>query len=95
MNYKRALITGGAGLIGSHIADRLILEGYARDCHPRQLHATGGSATWKSAMRSGKLTLVEGDVRDAEVVRYVTEGRRPSFSTKRRSGSRNARRIRG
>ena len=28
MNYKRALITGGAGLIGSHIADRLVTEGY-------------------------------------------------------------------
>ena len=28
MNYQRALITGGAGLIGSHIADRLVTEGY-------------------------------------------------------------------
>ena len=27
MNYKRALITGGAGLIGSHIADQLVAEG--------------------------------------------------------------------
>ena len=28
MTYKRALITGGAGLIGSHIADRLVAEGF-------------------------------------------------------------------
>ncbi|HEY4283494.1 MAG TPA: NAD-dependent epimerase/dehydratase family protein, partial [Chthoniobacterales bacterium] len=27
VDYKRALITGGAGLIGSHIADRLVAEG--------------------------------------------------------------------
>jgi nucleoside-diphosphate-sugar epimerase len=28
MNYRRALITGAAGLLGSHIADRLVTVGY-------------------------------------------------------------------
>ena len=27
MSYKRALITGGAGLVGSHIADRPVRQG--------------------------------------------------------------------
>ena len=27
MNFKRALITGGAGLVGSHIADLLVRDG--------------------------------------------------------------------
>lgn len=29
MTKKRALVTGGAGFIGSHVADRLLAEGYA------------------------------------------------------------------
>ena len=37
MNYRRALITGGAGLIGSHIADRLGRRGFPGDRRPRQL----------------------------------------------------------
>ena len=29
MQYSRALVTGGAGLIGSHIVDRLVTEGFS------------------------------------------------------------------
>jgi UDP-glucose 4-epimerase len=28
MKYSRILVTGGAGLIGSHIVDRLLNDGY-------------------------------------------------------------------
>ena len=39
MKDKRILITGGAGLIGSHIADLVALEQPRRNHHPRQFRA--------------------------------------------------------
>ena len=58
---KRALGTGGAGFIGSHIVDALlardvepvVLDNLADDVHPRRPEIPEG------------VTLVEGDVRDA------------------------------
>ena len=73
MNYKRALITGGAGLIGSHIADRLILEGY-EEIVVLDNFTRGRRQNLESASASGRLSFVEGDVRDAKLVRDVTEG---------------------
>jgi len=73
MSYKRALITGGAGLIGSHIADRLILEGIdgilVLDNFTR-----GRRKNLESAMASGKVKIVEGDIRDAKLVREAMNG---------------------
>ncbi|HTO02169.1 MAG TPA: NAD-dependent epimerase/dehydratase family protein [Opitutus sp.] len=73
MIYKRALITGGAGLIGSHIADQLlandldevvVLDNFTRGRRQNLGHAFG----------TGKLTLVEGDIRDPETVARVMDG---------------------
>jgi UDP-glucose 4-epimerase len=73
MNYQRALITGGAGLIGSHIADRLIIEGYD-EIVILDNFSRGRRQNLKSAAASGKLTFIEGDIRDAKLVRDVMEG---------------------
>lgn len=73
MSYKRALITGGAGLIGSHIADRLIAEDYDEIVVLDNL-TRGRRQNLESAQQSGKLTLVEGDIRDQHLVRRVMEG---------------------
>jgi UDP-glucose 4-epimerase len=73
MNYRRALITGGAGLIGSHIADRLTTEGYQEIIVLDNL-TRGRQQNLESASRSGKVTLVDGDVRDANLVREVMQG---------------------
>jgi UDP-glucose 4-epimerase len=73
MTYKRALITGGAGLIGSHIADRLIAEGFDEIVVLDNL-TRGRKRNLESAMGSGRVTLVEGDIRDVDVVHRVMEG---------------------
>jgi UDP-glucose 4-epimerase len=73
MNYKRALITGGAGLIGSHIADRLVAEGFEEIVVLDNL-TRGRQQNLECALASGKVTIVEGDIRDANLVRQAMEG---------------------
>src|SRR3984957_9034041 len=73
MNFKRALITGGAGLIGSHIADRLVSEGY-QEIVVLDNFTRGRRQNLESASTSGKLTFVDGDVRDVKLVRKAMEG---------------------
>ncbi len=73
MHYKRALVTGGAGLIGSHIADRLVTEGYEEIVVLDNL-TRGRRKNLESAMASGRITLIEGDIRDSDLVRRVMQG---------------------
>ena len=73
MKHKRAIITGGAGLIGSHIADRLVAEGY-QEIVVLDNFTRGRRQNLQSAIDSGKITFVDGDVRDAKFVRQVMEG---------------------
>src|SRR5437879_6246274 len=63
---KRALVTGGAGLIGSHIADLLVREGWkvrVLDNLEPQTHRRG-----KPAWISNQVEFMEGDMRDRETV---------------------------
>jgi dTDP-L-rhamnose 4-epimerase len=65
-NGKHALVTGGAGLIGSHVADLLVAKGWkvrVLDNLEPQTHRRG-----KPAWVSEKVEFVEGDVRDREVM---------------------------
>jgi UDP-glucose 4-epimerase len=73
MKYKRALITGGAGLIGSHIADQLVAEGI-EEIVVLDNWTRGRRQNLEPAMASGKVTIVEGDIRDAELVRETMQG---------------------
>jgi UDP-glucose 4-epimerase len=73
MDYRRALITGGAGLIGSHIADRLVAEGFEEIVVLDNL-TRGRRQNLARAMASGKVTIVEGDIRDTDVMLRVMEG---------------------
>jgi UDP-glucose 4-epimerase len=73
MKYKRALVTGGAGLIGSHIADGLVAEGLD-EVVVLDNFSRGRRQNLEAALASGKVTVVEGDIRDQELVREVTEG---------------------
>lgn len=69
-----ALITGGAGFIGSHLADRLLARGYkvrVLDSLVAQVHGEGGTAP-KYLSKSVELRV--GDVRDPKAVAAALEG---------------------
>ena len=70
---QRILITGGAGLIGSHIADQLVAD---RPSEIRILDnfVRGRRANLASAMASGLVTIVEGDIRDCMAVNRAMDG---------------------
>ncbi len=73
MKDKRILITGGAGLIGSHIADLVALEG------PREIivldnFVRGRRENLAQAIQSAPVTIVEGDIRDRQLLKDVVEG---------------------
>jgi dTDP-L-rhamnose 4-epimerase len=71
---KLVLITGGAGFIGSHFADRLLSSGYrvrVFDCLDPQVH---GSERARPSYLSGDIDLIRGDVRDGEAVSKALEG---------------------
>lgn len=73
MNYHKALITGGAGLIGSHIADRLVQEGYG-EVVILDNFTRGRRNNLETSLASGKVTCIDGDIRDASLVREVMDG---------------------
>jgi UDP-glucose 4-epimerase len=73
MKSPRALITGGAGLIGSHIADRLAAEGFHEIVVIDNL-TRGRRQNLERAIASGKVTIVEGDIRDTDLVRRAMDG---------------------
>jgi dTDP-L-rhamnose 4-epimerase len=69
----RVLITGGAGFIGSHLADRLLAEGHevrALDSLDRQVHPTGERPSYLDPA----VELQVGDVRDHDAVARALEG---------------------
>lgn len=65
----RALVTGGAGFIGSHLVERLLAEGW--EVVVLDDFSTGRRA-WLPGHR--RLLLHEGDVRDAALVRRAMDG---------------------
>ena len=70
----RVLITGGAGFIGSHLADELLREGYvvrALDNLSPQVH---GQDAHPPDYLDPSVEVVVGDVRDPSVVRDALQG---------------------
>jgi dTDP-L-rhamnose 4-epimerase len=73
MAIRSVLVTGGAGYIGSHLVDRLVLQGYAvtvLDSLEPQVHRSG---TWPSYANAGA-RYVRGDVRDRNVFEPLVLG---------------------
>jgi UDP-glucose 4-epimerase len=72
----RALVTGGAGFIGSHLVDRLVAAGHEVDVVDNLW--TGNLANLRDAQEQAgdRLTFHHLDIRDATVVELIAE-RRP------------------
>jgi UDP-glucose 4-epimerase len=70
---RRVLVTGGAGLIGSHIVDELLRRG-ARDVVVFDDFSRGRLQNLSDALPSGGVHIVEGDVRNQRDVEGVVAG---------------------
>jgi dTDP-L-rhamnose 4-epimerase len=82
----RVLITGGAGFIGSHLADELLEHGYevrALDNLSDQVHGPGSG---RPGYLHPDVELIEGDVRDPETVRSALDGVEAVFHLAARVG---------
>ncbi len=73
MRGKRILITGGAGLVGSHIADLLMRED-AAEVVVLDDFSRGRRENLAWAMDHGRVTVVEGNICDRDLLRRTTEG---------------------
>ncbi|BCJ49730.1 NAD-dependent epimerase [Actinoplanes sp. NBRC 14428] len=71
---SRALVTGGAGTIGSHVVDELI-RGGAAEVVVLDNFVRGRRENLAWATANGPVRLVEGDIRDRELVRAETAGK--------------------
>jgi UDP-glucose 4-epimerase len=70
---KRMLVTGGAGTIGSTLVDQLVGAGAAEVVVLDNL-VRGRRANLDRAVTNGRVTLVDGDVRDRDLVVELTAG---------------------
>ena len=73
MQIDRVLITGGSGLIGSHIADLLVV-----DSNPEIIvfdnFVRGRRENLAWAMANGRVQIVTGDIRDTKLLHEVMQG---------------------
>ena len=72
---QRVLVTGGAGTIGSHVVDQLVLAG-AADIVVLDNFVRGRTANLSWALRHGqdRILVVDGDIRDRATVRRLVAG---------------------
>jgi UDP-glucose 4-epimerase len=70
---ERALITGGLGLVGSHLADALVNHGTAEIIVLDDL-SRGHRANLAWAEANGDVRVIEGDIRDQTLLDQLADG---------------------
>ncbi len=74
LDGANVLVTGGAGTIGSTIVDQLLEAGVANiDVLDNMVRGRHGNLS--TALSSGKVELVEGDLRNRDLVHDITRGK--------------------
>jgi len=68
----RALVTGGAGFIGSHLVRRLVALGY--DVTVLDNMKRGSRERLKPELRAGAIEVIEGDIREPRDLRAAVAG---------------------
>lgn len=74
LSGARILITGGAGFIGSHIADQLLAREDVREVVLLDNMLRGSRRNVERALQSGRARLVEGDIRDRGLLDELLAG---------------------
>jgi UDP-glucose 4-epimerase len=67
------LVTGGAGTIGSTIVDQLVAAG-AGEIRVLDNFVRGRRSNISQALASGRVDVIDGDIRDVDTVREATAG---------------------
>ncbi len=70
---QRALVTGGAGTIGSHVVDQLLAAG-AEQVVVLDNFVRGRRENLRDALNDDRLVVVDGDIRDVDTVAKATSG---------------------
>ena len=73
MRQKRALVTGGSGIIGSAIAERLAADGYAVIVHAHRHPESAENVVGKIRTHGGSASSVTFDITDSVATRRVLE----------------------
>lgn len=73
VSRTRHLVTGGAGLVGSHIVDLLVRQG-AGDVVVLDDFSRGTRENLAWALANGRVRLVHGDIRDLSTVTAAMQG---------------------
>src|SRR4051812_20629627 len=68
---RRVLITGGAGFIGSHLADQLLARGHSVRVLDALLPQVHGPGRTRPAYLADDVELIVGDVRGPAAVRHA------------------------
>lgn len=73
MKYNRVLVTGGAGLVGSHIVDLLVAERVDEILvYDNFVRGRRENLAW--ALEHGPVTIVEGDIQDRHLLAQAMQG---------------------
>ncbi len=84
LSGTRVLVTGGAGTIGSHLVDQLLDAG-VQEIIVLDNFVRGRRDNLALALPSGRVRIVDGDIRDSRLVDELTAGNRRHVSPGRNS----------
>lgn len=72
LSGSRILVTGGAGLVGSHIVDELVKDGAEVIVFDSLIRGKPEHLNWAQA--HGEVQLIQGDIRDTAALKQAMQG---------------------